>query len=104
MATSVQDRSEVRRMRETLRNAVRQSPLRYAQIEQALGVQPGYLKDLFAGKIDLRVAHVFRILRILGIEPWNFFLWLLVTERGEGQGTRQPSGRPVRPNGTSEAG
>jgi len=86
-------------MREALRTAARQSPLRYAQIEQALGVQPGYLKALFAGKIDLRVAHVFRILRVLGIEPWTFFLWLLVTERGERRGARQVSGHPVRPNG-----
>jgi len=94
----------MRRIREALRGAVRQSALGYARIEQELGVPPGSLKLLFAGKIDLRVAHVFRILRILGIEPWNFFLWLLVTERGEGQGARQASGRPVRPNGTSEAG
>jgi len=78
-------------MRETLRNAVRQSPLRYAQIEQALGVHPGYLKALFAGRIDLRVAHVFRILRVLGIEPWKFFLWVGATEEGEIRARHSPT-------------
>jgi plasmid maintenance system antidote protein VapI len=79
-------------MREALRDAVRQRALTYAQIEQELGVHRGDLKRLLAGRIDLPVAHVFRLLRILGMEPWKFFLWLLVTE--EGGGGRNPTPTP----------
>lgn len=69
-------RDEVRWMREALRAAVRESPLSYAQVAERLGLYEGYLNVLFAGKVELRVAHVFGILRAIGMEPWHFFLKL----------------------------
>lgn len=77
-------RDEVRRMREALRTAVRRGPLDDAQIERALGMGAGDLDILFAGKTELRVAHVFRILNAIGLEPWRFFLELRVGRNGQG--------------------
>lgn len=68
----------------TLRTAVRRSALGDAQIEQALGLGAGDLNVLFAGQVELRVAHVFRILRAIGLEPWKFFLELRAGRNGQG--------------------
>lgn len=79
-------REDVRRVREALRAAARQSRLSYLQIEEALGMCGGYLSVIFAGKVELRVAHVFGILRAIGVEPRQFFLELRAAEKGEGGG------------------
>jgi len=71
---------EVQRMREALRTAALGSSLSYSDIEQALGMCGGYLSVIFAGKVELRVAHVFGILKVIGVEPWRFFLNLLEAE------------------------
>lgn len=63
-------------MGEALRTAVRRSALGDAQIERALGIGDGALNILLAAGAELRVAHVFRILHAIGIEPWRFFLEL----------------------------
>ena len=76
-------RNEVERMRETLRAVARESRLSYAQIGEKLGLREGYLNVIFSGKVELRVAHVFGILRALGMEPWQFFLRLVAAEGGE---------------------
>ncbi len=87
MSTAIpQDvRDEVRRMREALRTAVRRSLLSESQIEQAAGMGDGDLNVLFAGRAELRVAHVFRILHAIGVEPWRFFLALRAAEDGQGK-------------------
>jgi hypothetical protein len=77
-------RDDVRRMREALRTAARQSRLSYSQIEEALGMCGGYLSVIFAGKVELRVAHVFGILRAIGAEPRQFFVELRAAEEGQG--------------------
>lgn len=77
MPTEPEDlRDEVDRMREALRRAVRESSLSDSRIEQALGLRAGELSALLTGKADLRVAHVFRILKVIGMEPWRLFLEL----------------------------
>ncbi len=73
-------RDEIRRMREALRTAVRNSRLGHAQVEDALGLCAGHLSVIFAGKVELRVSHVFGILKAIGREPWTFFLELQVAE------------------------
>lgn len=78
-------RDEVRRMKEALRTAVRNSRLSYAQVEEALGMCDGYLSVIFAGKVELRVAHVFGVLAVIGIEPWSFFLELRPDEGQAGE-------------------
>lgn len=67
----VQD--EVDRMREALRAAALRSPLTYRKIEEALNMSYGYLTVIFSGKAQLRVSHVFGILKAIGMSPWDFF-------------------------------
>lgn len=78
-------RDEVHRMRELLRTSVRNSRLSYAQVEEALGMCAGYLSVIFAGKVELRVAHVFGILKAIGREPRTFFLDLQAAEEQAGE-------------------
>jgi hypothetical protein len=73
-------RGDVYRMQELLRRVVRRSHLSPSQIEQALNVSEGFLELLFAGRIELQVAHVFRILRLIGMIPGQFFLALVEPE------------------------
>lgn len=81
-------RADVQRMRELLRFVVEQSPLPPAQIELVLGVRRGFLKDLLAGRAELKVGHLFRILRLTETEPSKFFLKLFELQcRAEAQKT-----------------
>jgi len=77
-------RDEVERMRRLLRAVVRRSLLSESEIERLAGLRDGELEVLFAGRTELRVAHVFCILRAIGIEPWKFFLDLRA-EDGQGK-------------------
>lgn len=79
-------RDEVQRMREALRAAARGNRLSHAQIEEALGMSAGSLNVIFTGKIELRVAHVFGILRAIGCPSWKFFRDL---QRSESTATLQ---------------
>ncbi|HYU32515.1 MAG TPA: hypothetical protein VEW48_10160 [Thermoanaerobaculia bacterium] len=63
-------------MLEALRREVERSLLSRAEIEQALAMPAGTLDDLFTGKVELGVAHVFGILRVIGAAPWDLFLGL----------------------------
>lgn len=77
MPTEPEDvRDEMDRMREALRRAVRESHLSDSRIEQALGLRSGGLNAILTGKADLRVSHVFRILKVIGMDPWRLFLQL----------------------------
>ena len=60
-------------MREALRASIRNSRLSPEEVEESLGLRAGLLNCLFAGKIELRVAHVFGILKSIGCEPGTFF-------------------------------
>jgi len=90
MKTSLPDdvRGDVQRMRELLRWVVQRSHLSPSQIEQALRMKRGFLDLFFAGKVELQVGHVFRILRLTGTDPWQFFLTLFELQcRSEAQVT-----------------
>lgn len=73
-------RDDVDRMREALRTAALHSLLSYSQIEEALNMCAGYLTVIFSGKVELRVSHVFGILKVIGASPWGFFAELASTE------------------------
>lgn len=81
-----------------LEDSIRSSPLSRREIERRLGMGQGYLNSLFKGRIQLRVAHVYEIARVLGIEPLSLFLeatppkdpnWLLA-ELGLQPGKKKP--------------
>ena len=73
-------RDEVDRMREALRTAALRSRLSYGKIEEALNMSDGYLTVIFSGKAQLRVSHVFGILKVIGTSPWEFFAELAPAE------------------------
>ena len=56
-----------------LESTIRSSGLSRREIERRLGMGQGYLNSLFKGRIQLRVAHVYEIARVLGIEPLGLF-------------------------------
>lgn len=53
----------------TLRKAFRALGLTAGEVEQKLGMSPGYLSRVFAGKIELKLRHIEEIAKILGLEP-----------------------------------
>lgn len=81
-----------------LESTIRSSGLSRREIERRLGMGQGYLNSLFKGRIQLRVAHVYEIARVLGIEPLGLFFgatppknpeWLL-GELGLQPGRKRP--------------
>jgi transcriptional regulator with XRE-family HTH domain len=82
-----------------LESTIRSSGVSRREIERRLGMGQGYLNSLFKGRIQLRVAHVYEIARVLGIEPLGLFFgatppkdpdWLL-GELGLQPGKRPPA-------------
>jgi transcriptional regulator with XRE-family HTH domain len=89
---------ESQRVLTYLEGSIRGSDYSRREIERRLGMGQGYLNSLFKGRIQLRVAHVYEIARVLGIEPLSLFLeatppkdpnWLLV-ELGLQPGKKRP--------------
>ena len=56
-----------------LEDSIRASKLSRREIERRLGMGQGYLNSLFKGRIQLRVAHVYEIARVLEVEPLRLF-------------------------------
>ena len=67
-------KEESDRLLTLLESHVRKSELSQREMERRLGLSQGYLGALFQGRIQLKVAHVYGLSRILGIEPLYFFL------------------------------
>ena len=66
--------TEVRRVAEALRDAIRSRRSSQRKVEQALHQGKGYLSQLLNGSVDLKLKHVFKVLEVIGIEPDEFFL------------------------------
>ena len=64
---------ESRSVLSELESTIRSSGLSRREIERRLGMGQGYLNSLFKGRIQLRVAHVYQIARVLEIEPLSLF-------------------------------
>ncbi|MFL6293586.1 MAG: helix-turn-helix domain-containing protein [Thermoanaerobaculia bacterium] len=82
-----------------LEDSIRASKLSRREVERRLGMGQGYLNSLFKGRIQLRVAHVYEIARVLEVEPLRLFFdatppkdtdWLL-GELGLRPGKRPPA-------------
>ncbi len=58
---------------ERLHNLLRRRARTYRSVELELGLQHGYLSDLFRRRKKLRFGHVVEILRALGVTPQEFF-------------------------------
>ncbi len=68
-----EDAAEVARIRELLRTVVRVAGVSNREMERQLGQSPGYLSRLFAGTIEIKLRHVLEILRLVKVEPAEFF-------------------------------
>lgn len=64
---------EVQRLLKLLDQAIHESRRSRREIERSLGLGQGYLGSLFRGRIELKVWHVFRLARELGIDPLTLF-------------------------------
>jgi len=65
---------EVQWLRQALRSAVARSSVSRSQIEQELGLRAGHLDSILSGKAELQVAHLFRILHVLGLDFRTFLV------------------------------
>ncbi len=65
--------AEIHRVTELLKTVVRVAGLSHREIEKRLGQSPGYLSRLFAGAIELKFKHIIDILKVIKVEPHEFF-------------------------------
>ncbi len=64
---------EVIRVTELLKTAIRIAGVSHREIEKRLGQSPGYLSRLFAGTIELKFRHILEIVKVIQIDPAEFF-------------------------------
>lgn len=62
-------RESSRSLLSVLDRRIRNAGLSRRAIERTLGLGQGYLNSLFKGRIQLRVAHVNDIARVVGVDP-----------------------------------
>lgn len=66
-------RQEVERVTAALRTAIRLSGVSHRRIERELHMSTGYLTRILAGQVQLRVAHVLGVCRVIGFSAGNLF-------------------------------
>lgn len=64
---------ETQRLSDALREAIRRKKISQREVERNLGQSKGYLSLLLHGNVDLKVKHVFAVLKVIGMEPEEFF-------------------------------
>jgi transcriptional regulator with XRE-family HTH domain len=62
---------ETQHVLSVLKHAIRAAGLKNRDVERELGMGSSYLSRLFAGTIELRCEHVFRIARVAGLAPFE---------------------------------
>ena len=68
------NKEESDRLVAVLEDYVRLSKLSQREVERRLGLSQGYLAAVFQGRIQLKVAHVYGIARVLEIDPLYLFM------------------------------
>ena len=74
------DTREARRLAERLALLIRASGRSLRSLEQELGLSSSMLSKMLNGTMRLQMAHVFMILRALGVGPGIFFRWAYPAE------------------------
>lgn len=64
---------EITRILEEIRLRIEGSELSLRKVEAGAGFSRGYLSQLLARNLDLKVRHLLAILDVLGIQPAEFF-------------------------------
>ncbi len=73
MTSHPQGRFDTDKVLEALRRRIRREGLSLRQVEERLGRKGDYLRQVLAGKIELRWEHIAGILTALGVHPVEFF-------------------------------
>lgn len=66
-------KAETGRVLEEIRRLIRESDLSQRKVEERAGFSKGYLSQLLARNLDLKVWHVLAILDVLGRAPGELF-------------------------------
>src|SRR5688500_5157940 len=66
-----------REIARALQRQIRLAGLSYSEVERRLGMGRDYLRQLLAGRVDLKAKHVLGVLAAIGVEPADFFAELL---------------------------
>src|SRR5262245_60358040 len=64
---------EVRRATKLLETIMQAAGLTRKDLDQRLGAGPGYVSQLFTGRMELKVRHILAILRAVDVQPGVFF-------------------------------
>jgi len=85
---------------EGLTATLRAAKIRRAEIERRLGWSAGYVSRLLKGTIEMRLSHLFAILRAIEVPPSEFFRYVFPLGSGFPQralpaGTLDPARRPI---------
>lgn len=64
---------ETQRLVEVLKVSLRILGVTNREIARRMGMSPSYISKLFSGGSEMRLDHVIRICRAIGIEPAEFF-------------------------------
>jgi transcriptional regulator with XRE-family HTH domain len=71
--TAEMTEEEIRRVAAALKTAVRLSGVSLRRIERTMGLCPGYLSRILAGRVELRVRHVLGVCRVIDLPVDSFF-------------------------------
>ncbi len=64
---------DVVRVTQMLKAAVRFTGVTHRKIESEMRLSTGYLSRILSGKVELRIQHVLRVCRAIGLPPSAFF-------------------------------
>lgn len=106
--------ADVKRLADFLRLKIRSAGHFQNAVERRLGWGEGYVSQLLRGNQDLKVKHVYAILRVIGVSPAEFFAQLAAleacaspppaaAERGAGGWTEEDAGREAEGAGRAGA-
>ena len=93
--------AEVDRYLTLLRNRIRQQGFTQLEVQQALGWGRSYISQLLTKKKCLRLEQVLLILKVIGIEPVEFFRELY-GQPGAPYAASRAAQRPVEPRQADE--
>lgn len=83
---------------EEIRRLVRSSRLSQRQVEARAGFSKGYLSQLFARNLDLKVWHVLAVLDVLEVNPGEFFFKVYPATRYRALESFRRSSQPLSPD------
>lgn len=66
-----------------LKTLIRFSSTNNRAIEKELGFSGGYLSRLLSGKIEIKIQHILAILKLIELEPHEFFSMAFPADRKE---------------------